>query len=165
MEFYKSNQIEFFEDKVVHQSAGGFVFHEATENQILYVALLQKPDGKFYIPKGHILKGEEPDKAALREVKEELMLEKSNPRVVTKVGVISYTFTLPDDKRIHYKNVHLYIFELPLKEKIRPLEREDFVSAEWLEFNDALEKMAFDKENLLKARQLFYSNKTISSKS
>ncbi len=66
MEFSKSDQIEFFEDKVIHQSAGGFVFYEATDSHILYVALLQKPDGKFYIPKGHIFKNEEPNRAALR---------------------------------------------------------------------------------------------------
>lgn len=160
MEFFKSDQIEFFEDKIIHQSAGGFVFYEAPESHILYVALLQKPDGRFYIPKGHIFKNEEPETAAPREVKEELMLEK-DPKIVTKISIDSYTFTLPDDERTHYKNVHLYIFELPRKEEIKPLEKEDFISAEWLEFNDALGKLAFDKENLLRARQLFYFNKPV----
>ena len=153
MEFSKSDQIEFFEDKVIHQSAGGFVFYEAPESHILYVALLQKPDGKFYIPKGHISKNEEPDKAALREIKEELMLEKS-PKIVTKIDIDSYTFTLPDDERTHYKNVRLYIFELSQKEEIKPLEKESFISAEWLKFNEAARKLAFDRENLLRARPL-----------
>jgi len=160
MEFSKSDQIEFFEDKVIHQSAGGFVFYETPESHILYVALLQKLDSKFYIPKGHILKNEKSDKAALREVREELMLEK-DPRIVTKIGIDRYTFTLPDDKRIHYKNVHLYVFNLSQKEDIKPPENEDFIKAEWLEFNEAKEKMAFDKENLLRARQYFYFYKPV----
>lgn len=160
MKFSKLDQIEFFKDKVIHQSAGGFVFYEALESHILYVALLQKPDGKFHIPKGHILKGEEPEQAALREVKEELMLEK-NPKIVAKIGIDSYTFTLPDDERMHYKNVHLYVFKLSSKEEIKPLERENFINAKWLKFNEALEKMAFERENLLRARQLFYFNKRV----
>lgn len=159
MKLSKSDQIKFFENEVIHQSAGGFVFHEAIGGHILYVALLQKPDGKFYIPKGHILEGEEPDKAALREIKEELALEKSDLRIVTKMGINNYVFNLPDDKRTHYKNVHLYVFESSSKKEIKPLERENFVSAEWLEFHDALGKIAFDRENLLRARQLFNSNK------
>ncbi len=90
------------------------------------------------------------------------MLEK-DPSVIAKMGVDSYTFTLPDDERMHYKNVHLYVFELSSKEEVKPLEREDFISAQWLEFNDALERVAFDRENLLRARQLFYFNKPVFS--
>lgn len=160
MEFSKSDQIEFSEDKVTHQSAGGFIFYESAENHILYVALLQKPDGKFYIPKGHILKNEKPEQAALREVKEELMLDK-NPGIIAKIGIDSYTFTLPNDKRMHYKNVYLYVFNLFKKENIKPLGSEDFIRAEWLEFNEALGRIVFDKENLLKARQYFYFYKPV----
>jgi len=155
MEFSESDQIEYTKNKVVHKSAGGFVFYESPDDHILYVALLQKPDGKFFIPKGHLLKNETPEDAAVREVKEELMLEK-NPKVVTKIGIDSYTFTLHGDDKIHYKDVHLYVFDMEQKAIIKPLEKEDFVNAEWVKFNDALEKLAFDKNNLLKARQHFY---------
>lgn len=158
MKFSKLDQVVFLRDKVVHQSAGGFVFYEESISHILYVALLQKSDGKFYIPKGHIFKNEQPDIAALREVKEELKLKKA-PDIVTKIGMDSYAFTLVDDKRIHYKNVHLYVFNMSQKETIKPLKNENFISAQWLEFDEALEKISFDKENLLKAKQCFYSHK------
>lgn len=160
MEFSKSDQIDFYEDKVIHQSAGGFVFYEDPQSHILYVALLQKPDGKFFIPKGHLLKNEEPEVAALREIKEELVLDK-NPKVIAKIGMDSYSFTLPNDKRMHYKNVHLYVFNFAQKEIIKPLENEDFTDAKWLKFDEALEKIAFDKTNLLKARQYFYFYKPV----
>jgi len=160
MEFSKSDQIDFFEDKVVHQAAGGFVFYEDPKSHLLYVALLQKPDGKFFIPKGHLLKDEEPETAALREIKEELAVDK-NPTVVAKIGTDSYSFTLPNDKRMHYKSVHLYVFSFIKKEIVKPLESEDFINAGWLKFDEALEKIAFDKTNLLKARQYFYFHKPI----
>jgi len=163
MKFSESDQIEFLGDKIVHQSAGGFVFYEALDSHVLYVALLQKSDGKFYIPKGHILKNEKPESAALREVKEELALDK-DPKIVVKIGIDNYTFTLRDEKRTHHKNVHLYVFSVAQKENIKPLKSEDFINAEWLKFDEALEKIAFDKENLLKARRYFYfykPNKTL----
>lgn len=158
--FNSNDNIQFFPDKVVHESAGGFVFFESPTDHILFVALLQKEDGSFFIPKGHIQKNENPEEAALRETKEELQLRR-DPKIITKMGVDSYTFNWPDDGRLHYKNVHLFIFSLPQKSIIRPLESEDFVNAEWLEFNNALEKISFDKENLLKARQYFYFYKSV----
>lgn len=160
MEFSKLDQIDFFEDKVIHQSAGGFVFYEDPKNHLLYIALLQKPNKKFFIPKGHLLKNEEPDAGALREIREELIVNK-NPQIVAKMGINSYSFVLPNDKRIHYKNVHLYVFNFSEKETIKPLESENFINAEWLKFDEALEKIAFDKNNLLKARQYFYFYKPV----
>ena len=160
MEFSKSDQIDFFKDKVVHQSAGGFIFYEDPKSHFLYVALLQKLDEKFFIPKGHLLKGEKPETAALREIREELVLDK-NPKVITKIGMDSYSFTLPNDKRMHHKNVHLYVFSFTQKEAIKPLGNEDFINAEWLKFDEALKKITFDKTNLLKARQAFYFHKPV----
>lgn len=160
MEFSESDKIEFTKDKVIHKSAGGFVFYESSNDHILYVALLQKQDGKFFIPKGHLLKNETPEDAAVREAKEELMLEK-NPNIMAKIGVDSYTFTLHGDDKIHHKDVHLYVFVQEQKSIIKPLEKEYFVNAEWIKFNDALDKLAFDKNNLLKARQHFYFCKPV----
>lgn len=162
MKFSKDDQIKFYKEKVVHQSAGGFVFFESPADHALYVALLKKKDGKYYIPKGHILKGEEPEEAAIREVVEELGLD-NKPNIIFSISIDSYNFTLENDKRKHFKNVHLYVFNLSQKENIKPLEKEGFISAEWLEFYDALDKIAFDKDNLLRARQIFYYNKPIDS--
>jgi len=160
MEFSKSDKIEFQKDKVLHESAGGFVFYESPKDHVLYVALLQKPDGKFFIPKGHLHNGEKPKETAIREVMEELCLNE-RPEIRTKIGIDNYDFTLPEDERIHHKNVHLYVFSLAQKSAIKPLEKEDFVDAKWLEFKEALEKIAFDRDNLLMARQLFYFNKPV----
>jgi len=160
MQFNKKDQIEFKENMVFHQSAGGFVFYEDKNTHILYVALLKKDNGNYLIPKGHIQQNEDEKNAALREIKEELNFE-GNLEQISKIGIDNYSFKLQNDNREHYKNVHLYVYNSPKKEKINPLEKEVFVIAEWLEFYDALEKITFDKDNLLKARQFFYYNKKV----
>ena len=126
----------------------------------MFVALLRTTSGHYVIPKGHLQKGEDPKTAAIREVREELSL-KDAPEIISFMGIDSYTFTLDDSGFVHHKNVHLYIFRTDKKVDIKPLENERFEAAEWLPFEEAVEKIYFDKENLLKARQSFYYNKSI----
>lgn len=160
MKFEENDQIEYSPDAVKHESAGGFVFFEDQLTHELFVTLLRKADGHYVIPKGHLQKGEVPKAAAIREVKEELSL-KDTPEIISFIGIDSYTFTLDDSGLIHHKNVHLYIFLTDKKVNIEPLKNEGFETAEWLSFEVALEKISFDKKNLLKARQSFYYNKPV----
>lgn len=160
MEFDENDQIEYSPNGIKHESAGGFVFFENDKTHRLFVALLRKLDGHYLIPKGHIRKGEEPKDAALREVREELNL-KEIPETISFLRVDSYTFTLDDSDIIHYKNVHLYIFRFNEKVEIKPKIDEGFEAAEWILFEEAVEKISFDKENLLRARQCFYYNKPV----
>ena len=159
MKFDKNDQIEYSSDCIKHESAGGFVFFEDPTTHKLFVSLLKKADGQYVIPKGHIQKNEKPEEAALREIKEELSLDVDTPKIISFLGVDSYEFTLEDGGINHSKNVHLYVFESDKKMNIKPLKEEGFESAEWFLFNVALEKISFDRENLLKARQSFYYNK------
>lgn len=160
MKFDESDQIEYSTNGVKHESAGGFVFFEDSLTHELSVALLRKTDGHYVIPKGHLQKGEKPKAAAIREVSEELSL-KDAPKIISFLGIDRYTFILDDSGTIHYKNVHLYVFRLNKKVSIKPLEKEGFEATEWLPFEIALEKISFDKENLLKARQAFYYDKPV----
>jgi len=160
MKFDENDQIENSLNAVKHESAGGFVFFEDPLTHEMFVALLRKTDGYYVIPKGHLKKGEDPKEAAFREVKEELLL-KDALRIVSFLGIDRYTFTLDDNKTIHYKNVYLFVFRTDKKVNIKPLKDEGFEAAEWLPFEVAIEKISFDKENLLKARQSFYYNKSV----
>jgi 8-oxo-dGTP pyrophosphatase MutT (NUDIX family) len=157
MEFDKNDQIEYSGNMVKHESAGGFVFFEDPKTHKLFVALLRKKDGNYVIPKGHLRKEEIYEEAALREIKEELLL-KVEPKIVSFLCIDSYTFTLDDSGVIHSKNVYLYVFQVKDKVTIEPPEDEGFGSAEWLPFETAVQKIAFDKKNLLDARQSFYFN-------
>jgi len=160
MQFDENDQIEYSPAGIKHESAGGFVFFEDDKTHKLFVALLRKTDGHYLIPKGHIRKGEEARDAAVREVKEELTL-KETPEIVSFLRIDSYTFTLDDSDTTHHKNVHLYVFRLNEKVEIKPKIDEGFEAAEWIPFEEAVEKISFDKENLLRARQCFYYNKPV----
>jgi 8-oxo-dGTP pyrophosphatase MutT (NUDIX family)/glycosyltransferase involved in cell wall biosynthesis len=160
MNFNKNDRIEYLSNIVKHESAGGFVFFEDPATHELFVALLQKADGYYVIPKGHIKKNETPEMAAIREIKEELSLI-DNPQVISFIGISSYTFTLDDPKIVHKKNVHNYVFRFYKKMDIKPQKEEGYEKAEWVSFETALEKISFDKENLLKAKQSFYYNKPV----
>jgi 8-oxo-dGTP pyrophosphatase MutT (NUDIX family) len=160
MQFDKNDQIEYSSTGIKHESAGGFVFFEDDKTHELFVALLHTPDGHYLIPKGHIRKGKTAQNTAIREIKEELTL-KETPEIISFLRVDSYTFTLDDSGTTHYKNVHLYTFRLNEKVDIKPNFDEGFDMAEWIPFEEAVEKISFDKENLLRARQCFYYNKTV----
>lgn len=136
------------------------MFFEDDKTHELFVALLRKSDGHYLIPKGHIRKGEEAKDAAVREVMEELKLEEM-PEIVSFLRIDSYTFTLDDSNTTHHKNVHLYVFRLNKKAEINPQIEEGFEVAEWIPFEKAVEKISFDRENLLRARQCFCYNKPV----
>lgn len=160
MKFDENDQIEYSPNSIRHESAGGFVFFEDDKTHELFVALLRKSDGHYLIPKGHIRKGEEAKDAAVREVMEELKL-KERPEVVSFLRIDSYVFTLDDSNTTHQKNVHLYIFRFNEKAEINPQIEEGFEVAEWIPFEKAVEKISFDRENLLRARRCFFYNKQV----
>ena len=113
------DKIDESSDIVRHESAGGFLFHQTSEGNLL-VALPKKKEGGYRMPKGHIKNGETPNEAALREVIEELSL-KIKPKLLKKVLKYDYSFSLPDDKRKQYKEVHVYIFTTDRKLDVAPL--------------------------------------------
>lgn len=160
MKFSENDQIEYSANNVKHISAGGFVFFEEPLTYKLFVALLCNLHGWYVIPKGHLHKNEDAQTAAIREIKEELSLQ-DTPKIISFLGIDSYTFTLDKSGITHYKNVYLYVFQINKKAGIEPLKEEGFETAEWLPFEIAAEKIYFDRENLLKARQCFYYYKLV----
>ncbi len=145
------------EKTVKHESAGGFLFFEDPKEGLL-VAIIKKIDDTYYMPKGHIKDKETPEEAATRELTEELSL-KVKPKLIKKVGVDSYRFTLPNDLRKHLKNVHIYIFEVNNKAKIAPATDEGFEDAKWVSIPNALKMLAFDAKNLEKSKEAFLESK------
>jgi glycosyltransferase involved in cell wall biosynthesis/8-oxo-dGTP pyrophosphatase MutT (NUDIX family) len=161
MKAVAKDQIKHYSDHVIHRSAGGFVFFEDTRTHELFIALLNKNDGKYVIPKGHVRFGETDEKAARREIREELSL-KGDFETIACMGVNHYEFRLQENPDVrHHKDVYLYVFQTSGKNHLRPLTSEGFNVAEWLSFDVALARISFDRENLLKARRLFYQNKEV----
>jgi 8-oxo-dGTP pyrophosphatase MutT (NUDIX family)/predicted nucleotidyltransferase len=157
MKFNKEDRIKRTSTAIIHESAGGFLFFQESHPRHLFVALLKTSSGEYVIPKGHLKKNESAEEAALREVKEELSLAE-NPLIISKLGISRYTFTRAEDKLPHRKKVHLYVLYFPNKEKIFPLKSEGFIAAEWVLFDDAIKKITFNKEALIKAKRIFSLN-------
>lgn len=147
-------RIEYLGNVVKHHSAGGFVFYKSLLDGTLFVALVKKATGEYLVPKGHIEQGETPEDAALREIMEELTLAET-PQLIGKVGVSSYSFTRPGDRRQHDKDVHLFVFSLPVKAALCPQAEENFIDARWVEFGEALDIISFERKNLIVARRRF----------
>lgn len=160
MQFDENDQIEYLPNSIKHKSAGGFVFFENKQTHELFVALLRTTNNYYVIPKGHIKKNEQPELAAIREIKEELSL-KETPKIISFLGISNYKFTFNNNNITHFKNVHLYALQLDEKSIIQPKVDEGLESAEWIKLEEAIKKISFDKENLLKARQVFYYNKQV----
>jgi predicted nucleotidyltransferase/8-oxo-dGTP pyrophosphatase MutT (NUDIX family) len=154
MKFNKEDRIKRTSNAIIHESAGGFLFFQEPHSRRLFVALLKTSNGEYVIPKGHLKKTESAENAALREMKEELSLGK-DPRIVSKLGISRYTFTRDEDKLPHKKKVHLYLFYFANQEKILPLKSEGFVAAKWFLFQDAVKKITFNKEDLIRAKKIF----------
>ncbi|MDD5568918.1 MAG: NUDIX domain-containing protein [Candidatus Pacebacteria bacterium] len=151
----EKDKIIFLKDKVLHSSAGGFVFFEARDH-VLYVALLKTKVGHFVIPKGHLQIGESAQNAAIREIKEELGINiRLNP--IGHIGQSKYKFK-NKGKRIHYKTVDIFAFAVKRRVPLFPETAEGLIGAEWFRAEDALKKIEFDKKLLLKSIGAYYAH-------
>lgn len=153
MEFSKKDKIVFLKDKILHQSAGGFVFYKSFKGE-LYVALLKNEKGKFMIPKGHIQKGENSEAAALRELREELGI-KASLKIIGFAGQSRYKYKDYEDNKTHFKRVNLFVLSVRKMATLSPQKEEGFIDAKWLKIEDAVRKLAFDKKLLLKAADIY----------
>ena len=153
MEFSQKDKIIFLKDKILHQSAGGFVFYKSLKGD-LYVALLKNEKGKFMIPKGHIQKGENSENAAIRELREELGI-KANLKIIGFAGQSRYKYKDYDDNKMHFKRVNLFVLSVRKMAPLIPQAEEGFIDAKWLKIEDAVRKLAFDKKLLLKAVDVY----------
>ena len=139
-----------------HESAGGVVFYLSPTDKTLWVALVQKRNLEYFLPKGHLETGESRYKAAIREIKEELALD-DELRFIGELGTQSYTFFLNGDERLHRKDVHLFVYSLETKSIIRPRIEENFIDARWVKYEEAVEIIAYDHEIIKKAKIIFES--------
>ena len=132
------DKINYFENNVYHQSAGGIVFYISKKS--LKVALLKLVDNGWTILKGHLKKSETAFQCALREIKEELGV-KQNLNLINRIGTDNYKFKLPNDKRNHFKKVEIFLFTLDQEVPLKPQYKEKFVKAKWFSVDEARKKI------------------------
>ncbi len=127
-------------------SAGGVIFNN--KNQVL---VLQRKNGNWVLPKGHIEKGENIEETAIREVKEETGIK---AKIITYIGEINYhahaTESHPEeDKKVFWFLMEALSSDIKVEEKI-------FIQGKFLSVEDAIDILTFplEKEILKKAYNL-----------
>lgn len=126
-----------------HKCAGGVVFFMRPSEEL--IALI-KEDDKWKLPKGHINNGETSGQAALREVLEELNLDKEYLFPACKINTISYSFQTSRNIKTNYKTVDYYIFFT------NKTKRNDKVK--WFLPARAVKKLAFDSDKTVLKKSL-----------
>ncbi len=127
-------------------SAGGVVFNK---NQVL---VLQRKNGNWVLPKGHIERGENIEETAIREVEEETGIK---AKIITYIGEINYhapatEFHPEEDKKVFWFLMEALSLEIKVEEKI-------FIQGKFLSVEDAMNILTFplEKEILKKAYNIF----------
>ncbi|MEO0278764.1 MAG: NUDIX hydrolase [candidate division WOR-3 bacterium] len=123
-------------------SAGGVVFRKSEER--LQILLISVKEGKIWtLPKGLVEKGERPEKAALREVKEETGVTAKIVKFIDKIDLWFYQEENGERVR-HHKIVYYYLMEY----ESGSLEDHDFevVYVKWFEAEEALSILSYQKD-------------------
>lgn len=143
-----------------HVSAGGYIFFHDKTNNKTYVVLIRNKKGEWWIPKGHIEEWENEKEAALREIEEEVGINKDNLNYIDFLENYSFDF-LDGNKMKNTKEIHIYVFEAEHKLPITTKNGGgDVVAAEWFETEYALEKiMSYSRKQLENALKIFETYK------
>lgn len=133
------------------KSAGAVVFRK--EKDTIKYLLLHYELGHWDMPKGHIEKGEKPEEAAVREVREETGI-KDIEFIPGFKETIKY-FYKRDDKSF-LKTVVFFLARTKTKKVKISYEHQGF---KWLSYDKALEQLTFDNaKRILKKSRQFLSN-------
>jgi 8-oxo-dGTP pyrophosphatase MutT (NUDIX family) len=129
-------------DTQTQVSAGGAVFRE--RGTVLEVALISVgTPPRWQLPKGLVDRGETPETAALREVREEAGIEAT---IVEKIETVEYWYqAVVEGKRTRYhKFVHFFLM-LYVAGDVSDHDHE-VNEARWMEIDSARELIAFKSE-------------------
>lgn len=113
----------------------------------VYIALVQRDDGSWALPKGHKKVNETIEEAAIREVSEETGLPKSKLRCLQKIDSYSYDEIAAslDVNKIN----HFYLMEY-VSEKRRELHTDfEHLSAKWWNIREELPFLFYIYQKIL----------------
>jgi ADP-ribose pyrophosphatase YjhB (NUDIX family) len=145
------------------RSAGGIVYKREGE-KVLFLLIKTFANKRrktvFKFPKGHLNKDEVLKQAALREVEEEGRIKS---RIVTKIGSNDYIIWDKLQKKKIIKKVTFFLMEYVEESNLKYFDSEVVLDRIWVNYGDALSKLAFDSEKILlkkaKVRLVWLSKK------
>lgn len=133
-------------------SSGGVIFRSRDGN--VDVALVSVKGGTVWcLPKGIVEKGEKPEEAAVREVREETGL---SGRALRRIGDITYWYYIKDDNTKCRKTVHFFLMEY--LDGSTDDHNWEVDAAEWFPIDEAVDRLSYkgDREIVKKARDLIF---------
>lgn len=117
-------------------SAGGVIVRKNKD-----VLLLKDMNGAWTFPKGLIDDGETPEKACVREVKEEVGLDVT---ISQRIDTIEYFFTRDE---LIYKTVDYFLCRYDGDAIPTPQKEEGITEVKWVPFEEAIKIIGYPKTN------------------
>ena len=102
------------------------------------VLLVKDSYGRWTWPKGKLEKGETPEQAALREIREETGL--GNTEIICRLGETKYFYRLKG--KLIFKTVYVFLLRCTGNESLK-IQREEIQDAAWLPVKQALQKLEY----------------------
>ena len=136
----------FKENIDIEISAGGFVF--CKQNSKIFLALVQREDGSWVLPKGHKkIKDFSIEETAIREVSEETGLQASKLKCLRKIDTYSYDETA-EELAVNKIN-HFYLMEY-ISDEVNELHTDfEHLSAKWWNIEEELPFMFYIYQKIL----------------
>ena len=142
-------------------SAGGVLFRK--ENETFFVVLIATKNHTVWtLPKGLIEKGENPETAAIREVREETGCSGKIIKLIDKIDI--WFYTKENGERIrHHKLIYYYLMEFVEGDTSQHDYEVD--DARWFQIDEAIKKATYPKDRVIleKAKRLLYEGTDIYS--
>jgi 8-oxo-dGTP pyrophosphatase MutT (NUDIX family) len=134
-------------------SAGGVAFRSKGKAGTEVVIVSVIPQGRWQLPKGIVDKGESPEEAALREVREEAGIETD---LLASIDIIEYWYV--SERRGQRVRYHKYVHFFLLAYRDGDVSNHDHEVAEarWVSMDEAIGMLAFKSERAVveKAREM-----------
>ena len=138
----------------IHESsAGGAVIrHKRRGAEICLVLRHRHRQSEYSLPKGHINKEENPNEAALREVREETGCL---AKITAVLGTITYQFKKKGLQALVHKDVTFFLMSIE-GASCGVLDTEEVAGVKWASFDEAIRIVSYENERQIirKAKQV-----------
>lgn len=113
---------------------------------------LENEEGVYKFPKGHLKENEHLKQAAIREVEEEAQVK---GEIICKIGSNDYVIVSKEKNEKIVKKVTFFLMRYVSESKSDYKDMEVVIGREWLSYDEAIEKLAYEFERgvLRKAKE------------